>query len=154
MRKWGKGCVQLIKHHFFQQCEDFVEETDRSAIVFVRRFILSGLERGDITQSTEYLLNYVCPTFVIWAVFDYHFSTNMILKGEMHCLLKLNTPGQSLFYAGEARVNHCCSLLSITEQGRIRHTIKKEFLKKQFIPSLIVLRHVAPQCNAFVVCCV
>ena len=44
------------------------------------------VERGDITHCTEYLLNYVCPTFVILAAFDYHFSTNIILKGEMHYL--------------------------------------------------------------------
>ena len=29
-----------MKHHFFQQFEDFGEETDGSAIVFVRSFIL------------------------------------------------------------------------------------------------------------------
>ena len=53
--------------------------------------------RGDTTRCTEYLLNYICPTFVILAAFDCHFSTNMILKGEMHylqILLKLNTLGQ------------------------------------------------------------
>ena len=33
------------------------------------------MERGDITRCTEYLRNHICPTVVILAAFDCHFST-------------------------------------------------------------------------------
>ena len=56
----------------------------RMIIVFVRSFILWWKGVTLRTRCTEYLLNYVCPTIVILAAFDCHFSTNMILKGEMH----------------------------------------------------------------------
>ena len=109
--------VQLIKHHFFQQFEDFREETDRSAIVFVRRFILLWIE------VTLLIAQSICSTvsdqpLLFWLLLIVIFQTNMILKEEiatLQILLKLNTPGQSLFYLGEARVNHCCRhFLSIT----------------------------------------
>ena len=120
----------MIKHHFFQRFEDFREESDRSAIVFVRRFILVWIE------VTLLIAQSICSTvsdqpLLFWLLLIVIFQTNMILKGEianLQILLKLNTPGQS----GEARVNHCCRhFLSITgfqkllEQGRIKHIIKK-----------------------------
>lgn len=120
----------MIKHHFFQRFEDFREETDRSAIVFVRRFKLLWIE------VTLLIAQSICSTvsdqhLLFWLLLIVIFQTNMILKGEianLQILLKLNTPGQSLFYVGEARVSHCCRhFLSITgfqkllEQSRIKH---------------------------------
>ena len=154
----------MIKHHFFQRFEDFREESDRLAIVFVRRFLLLWIE------VTLLIAQSICSTvsdqpLLFWLLLIVIFQTNMILKGEianLQILLKLNTPGQSLFYVGEARVSHCCRhFLSITgfqkllEQGRIKHIIKKEFFK-EIIYSLPHCYETCNSsvCNAFVICCV
>ena len=81
----------MIKHHFFQRFEDFRDESDRSAIVFVRRFILVWIEVTLLIAQSIWSTVSDQP-LLFWLLLIVIFQTNMILKGEianLQILLKL-----------------------------------------------------------------